>query len=139
MQDVETRELTDMQAAFVDHFVATGGKVGIAATRAGYADRAQGSKLLRDPKITKAIQQRVHDEIGTAAVSALGTVVKLAKSAKSDYVRLEAAKDLLNRAGYVPPDKHLLKVSGDLTVSFDIAPQGPVIEHETEEGGVENR
>lgn len=135
MQDVETRELTEKQDAFVSAYVASGGKVGLAATRAGYASKNEGSRLLREPKIIKAIQQRMQDEIGTAAVSALGTVKKLAQSARSDYVRLEAAKDLLNRAGYVPPDRQLLKVSGDLTVSFDIAPQGPVIDHKPEGGG----
>lgn len=124
MHDIQTQELTPMQEAFVEHYVQTGGKVGISATRAGYSDRTRGSQLLRDPKVIKAIQLRMLDEIGTSAVSALGTVKKLAKSARSDYVRLEAAKDLLNRAGYVQPDRHLIRVSGDLSVSFDIAPEG---------------
>ena len=58
-----------------------------------------------------------------------------AKSARSDYVRLEAAKDLLDRAGFKPPDKQLVKLSGDLSVSFDIAPQPIDV---TERGGLEN-
>lgn len=127
--------LTSRQAAFVEQYVQTGGKVGVSATRAGYADRTMGSKLLREPKIIKAIQSLMQDAIGVHAVTALGTVVKLVKSARSDYVRLEAAKDILDRAGYRPPDKALLKVAGDLTVSFDIAPQGPLIEANHEGGG----
>jgi len=126
--------LTDKQQAFVDHYVSTGGKVGIASQRAGYSSRTSGSTLLRDPKVIKAIQERMTDAIGVHAVAALGTVVKLAKSARSDYVRLEAAKDLLDRAGYKPPDKQLVKLSGDLSVSFDIAPQA--IDVSPQEGGV---
>lgn len=129
--------LTDKQQAFVDHYVATGGKIGIATQRAGYADRAAGSKLLRDPRVIKLIQERMTDAIGVHAAMALGTVVKLARSAKSDYVRLEAAKDLLDRAGYKPPDKQLVKLSGDLSVSFDIAPQA--INVTPTEGGVEKQ
>ena len=125
-------QLTEKQAAFVDLYVSTGGKVGIASERAGYADRATGSKLLRDPKVIKAIQERMVDAIGVHAAAALGTVVKLAKSAKSDYVRLEAAKDILDRAGFKPPDKQLVKLSGDLSVSFDIAPTAIDV---TPEGG----
>lgn len=128
-------ELTDKQQAFVSYYVASGGKVGIAATKAGYATRNEGSRLLRDPKIIKLIQEKMMDAIGVQAVSALGTVVKLARSARSDYVRLEAAKDLLDRAGYKPPDRQLIKVSGDLSVTFDIAPQAINV---TPEGGVEN-
>lgn len=128
--------LTEMQRAFVEHYVTTGGKVGIASQRAGYKDRATGSRLLRDPKVVKAIQEMMVDAIGVHAASALGTVVKLARSAKSDYVRLEAAKDLLDRAGFKPPDKQLVKLSGDLSVSFDIAPQPLVIEPEG--GGLKN-
>jgi phage terminase small subunit len=128
-------QLTDKQQAFVDLYVSTGGKVGIASQRAGYADRAQGSKLLRDPRVIKAIQERMTDAIGVHAAAALGTVVKLAKSAKSDYVRLEAAKDILDRAGYKPPERVDHRLSGDLSVSFDIAPTAIDV---TPRGGVEN-
>lgn len=133
MHDIQ---LTDKQRAFAEHYVSTGGKVGIASQRAGYADRAMGSKLLRDPRIIKHIQELMTDAIGVHAASALGTVVKLAKSARSDYVRLEAAKDLLDRAGFKPPDKQLVKLSGDLSVSFDIAPQPLDVSPVT--GGLEN-
>ncbi|CAB4187764.1 Terminase small subunit [uncultured Caudovirales phage] len=132
MHDVQ---LTDRQRAFAEHYVNTGGKVGIASQRAGYSDRTMGSKLLRDPKVIKLIQEMMVDAIGVHAASALGTVVKLAKSARSDYVRLEAAKDILDRAGFKPPDKQLVKLSGDLSVSFDIAPQPIDV---TERGGLEN-
>lgn len=123
MQDITTEQLTEKQAAFVEYYVSSGGKVGIAATKAGYSAREQGSRLLRDPKIIKIIQQRMMDEIGVAAVSALTTVKKLAKSARSDYVRLEAAKDLLDRAGYKPPERVDHRVAADLSVSFDVAPR----------------
>lgn len=107
----------------------------MSATQAGYADRTAGSALLRNPRVIKAIQQMMHDAIGVHAVAALHTVSKLAKSARSDYVRLEAARDLLDRAGYKPPDKQLVKLAGDLTVSFDISPEGHQIEGHTDSRG----
>ena len=130
MNDVK---LSDKQQEFVRWYVATGGKVGVSSTKAGYATKNEGSRLLRNPSILKAINEDMVNAIGTHAVSALNTVARLSKTARSDYVRLEAAKDLLDRAGFKPPDKQLIKLAGDLSVSFDIAPQ-TVIEHE---GGVE--
>lgn len=131
MQDLQTEQLTEKQMAFVEHYVSSGGKVGIAATKAGYAGREQGSRLLRDPKIIKIIQQRMMDAIGVHAVKALATVAKLSQSARSDYVRLEAARDLLDRAGYKPPERVDHRIAADLSVSFDVAPR-PTTEIEGE-------
>lgn len=129
MQDtITTSQLTEKQELFVDLYVRSGGKVGLSAERAGYADRSIGSKLLRDPKVIKRIQELTLEALGTHAVHALHTVAKLSKSARSDYVRLEAAKDLLDRAGYKPPERVDHRVSADLSVSFDITPSQPVVD-----------
>lgn len=136
MQDnLQTPSLTDKQEMFAELYVRSGGKVGLSAEKAGYADRSIGSKLLRDPKVIKRIQELTLEALGTHAVHALHTVSKLSRTARSDYVRLEAAKDLLDRAGYKPPERVDHRVSADLAVSFDIAPK--VIEHQPQEGGVE--
>lgn len=128
MTEIATPQLTEKQELFVDLYVRSGGKVGLSAEKAGYADRSIGSKLLKDPKIIKRIQELTLEAIGVNAVSALHTVVKLSKSARSDYVRLEAAKDILDRAGYRPPERVDHRVSGDLSVSFDITPTQPVVD-----------
>lgn len=129
MQDtIQTSQLTTKQELFVELYVQSGGKVGLSAEKAGYADRSIGSKLLRDPKVIKRIQELTLEALGTHAVHALHTVAKLSKSARSDYVRLEAAKDLLDRAGYKPPERVDHRVSADLSVSFDITPAQPVVD-----------
>jgi hypothetical protein len=41
--------------------------------------------------------------------------------AKSEYVRLEAAKDLLDRAGLKPVDKHSHSITGDISINIDLS------------------
>jgi hypothetical protein len=44
----------------------------------------------------------------------------LASGAKSEYVQLEAAKDILDRAGFKPIDRSQVQVAGDIRVSIDL-------------------
>jgi hypothetical protein len=66
------------------------------------------------------MMQRVRDELGTRATLALSTVSKLASNAKSEYVQLEASKDLLDRAGLKAPEKHMHLHAGDIKVEIDL-------------------
>lgn len=139
-----TRELTDKQQAFIDHYLATGGVIGEAAKRAGYADPTAGSRLLQNPKVLNVLNQRMLDAYTSGAVIAQSTVMKLMQHAKSDYVKLEAAKTWLDRAGHKPPERVDHRVAADLTVSFDVSPVTKTVDvtRETEasptEGGSEN-
>lgn len=128
--EVTDSKLTDKQAAFVSAYIASGGVVGLAAQTAGYASDNEGSRLLKNPNVINEIQKQMLAAIGTHAVSALDTMVKLSRSAKSDYVRLEASRDILDRAGFKPPDRIDHRVDGTLSVSFDIgvSTAGPVID-----------
>ena len=54
------------------------------------------------------------------AAKALGRVVQLSSGAKSEYVQLEASKDLLDRAGFKPIDRSQVQVAGDIKVSIDL-------------------
>jgi hypothetical protein len=123
MNDVTFKGLTEKQTAFVNAYVYNGGKVGAAAKKAGFVQVNEGSRLLREPKIVKAIQSLMQDALSIHAVKALATVAKLSLRSRSEYVRLQASIDLLDRAGYKAPDRSLVKVSGDLSVSFDISPR----------------
>ena len=129
-QDIQTAKLTDKQLAFVSAYIAAGGVVGAAAQAAGYASDNEGSRLLRNPNVINEIQKQMLAAIGTHAVSALDTMAKLSRSAKSDYVRLEASRDLLDRAGFKPPDRIDHRIDGTLSVSFDIGipASGPIVE-----------
>ena len=54
------------------------------------------------------------------SLGALATVRRLSSGAKSEYVQLEASKDLLDRAGYKPIDRSQVQVAGDIKVSIDL-------------------
>ena len=124
MGDIAERKLTDKQTALVEHLVANGGTIKDASQIAGYAEgesgRVSASKALALPHVQAYMMQRIRDELGTRATLALSTVTSLARTAKSEYVQLEASKDLLDRAGLKAPDKHMHLHAGDIKVEIDL-------------------
>ena len=124
MNDVARPKLTKRQMALVDHLVATGEPLARAAEAAGYAagesGRVTASKTIRLPHVQQYMMQRMNETFGLSATSALATVRRLSSSAKSEYVQLEASKDLLDRAGYKPIDRSQVQIAGDIKVSIDL-------------------
>ena len=47
-------------------------------------------------------------------------MVSLATEARSEYVQLEASKDILDRTGFKPPDRNRTEVLGDIQVKIDL-------------------
>jgi len=119
------RKLTDKQTALVDTIVASGCSSTEAATQAGYASgesgRVTASKALKLPHVQQYMMQRMGEECGLSATVAAGQLRRLVTGAKSEYVQLEAAKDLLDRAGYKPIDRSQVQVAGDIKVSIDLS------------------
>ena len=119
------RKLTKKQRLLIDTIVATGCSVTKASKIAGYSEgdsgRVTASKTLRLPHIQEYMQQRIRESIGLNATIASKKVLDLASSAKSEYVQLEASKDILDRAGYKPIDKAMHLVSGNIEVSIDLS------------------
>jgi len=119
-----TRKLTDKQTALVDTIVAKGCTLAQAAELAGYSKgesgRVTATKTMKLPHVQQYLMQRMNEEFGLSATLAAGTVRRLATSAKSEYVQLEASKDLLDRAGYKPIDRSQVQVAGDIKVSIDL-------------------
>ena len=119
------RKLTKKQRVLIDTIVATGCSVTKASKIAGYSDgdsgRVTASKTLKLPHIQEYMQQRIRESIGLNATIASKKVLDLASSAKSEYVQLEASKDILDRAGYKPIDKAMHLVSGNIEVSIDLS------------------
>lgn len=114
--------LTAMQQAFVCNYVENGGKGGDAAIAAGYAPSGAApyaSRMLSNPLIIKAIYGETVQRLGAYVPAALDRVAKLAASARSEYVQLEASKDLLDRAGLSAPKR--VDVSGQFSVSIDLS------------------
>jgi phage terminase small subunit len=119
-----SRKLTDKQTALVDTIVARGCTIAQAAEEAGYAagesGRVTATKTMKLAHVQQYLAQRMNEEFGLSATLAVGTVRRLATSAKSEYVQLEASKDLLDRAGYKPIDRSQVQVAGDIKVSIDL-------------------
>lgn len=116
--------LTNKQTALVDTIVATGCTIREAAQAAGYADgeagRVSASKALRLPHVQQYMMLRIQETLGLNATVALNKVMGLASGAKSEYVQLQAAQDILDRAGLKAPDKHMHLHAGDIKVSIDL-------------------
>ena len=119
-----TKELTPRQILLVDTLVATGCTITEASQIAGYAKgdsgRVSASKALRTHKVQQYMQSLVMNSIGLNATKASIRLMQLSESTKSEYVQLEASKDILDRAGYKAPDKHMHLHAGDIKVSIDL-------------------
>lgn len=117
-------KLTDKQRALVDTLVAEGCSIKDAAHKAGYADgeagRVTASKTLKLPHVQQYMMQAVTESIGLNATMAASKMLKLAQGAKSEYVQLEASKDILDRAGFKPVDRSQHLVAGEIKVSIDL-------------------
>jgi len=117
-------KLTKKQKSLVDTIVALGCSIKEAAAKSGYAEgesgRVTASKTLRLPHVQEYMQQVVRQSIGMNATIAAKRVLDLAQSAKSEYVQLEASKDILDRAGYKPVEKSMSLVQGNISVSIDL-------------------
>jgi hypothetical protein len=101
-------KLTKKQMALVDTIVATGCSVKEASAKSGYAKGESG-------RVTASKTLRLNATIASRKV------LDLASSAKSEYVQLEASKDILDRAGYKPVDKAMHLVQGNISVSIDLS------------------
>ena len=119
-----TKELTPRQILLVDTLVATGCTITEASQIAGYAKgesgRVSASKALRTHKVQQYMQSLIMNSIGLNATKASIRLMQLSESAKSEYVQLEASKDILDRAGYKAPDKHMHLHAGDIKVTIDL-------------------
>ena len=117
-------KITDKQRALVDTLVTEGCSVQKAAEAAGYSTgesaRTSGHRALALPHVQQYMQLKMTETFGISATGALATVARLSRSAKSEYVQLEASKDLLDRAGYKPIDRSQVQVAGDIKVSIDL-------------------
>jgi phage terminase small subunit len=113
-------QLSSRQIAFVVEYVANGGKRKEAAIAAGYAAASahvEAHRQLTKPNVIKAVYELTVAQMGAHLPAALARIAKLSDGAKSEYVQLEASKDLLDRAGLSAPKQ--VRVSGDISVSYD--------------------
>ena len=97
--------MTDKQAAFVREFALTGNATQ-SAIRAGYSEKSAYQKGFQLRwQFTREIEEETRRLMQGAVPGALAQVVDLAASAQSEAVRLQAAKDILDRAGLKPTER----------------------------------
>ena len=117
--------LTQKQTALVDTLVAKGCSIKQASAEAGYAEgesgRVSAMKALKQPHVQQYMMQAIADSMGLNATKALNKIVSLSNNAKSEYVSLEASKDILDRAGFKAPDKVMHSHVGNVNVKIDLS------------------
>ena len=125
MPDMTLVRLTEKQKKLVDTLVANGGSVKNASQVAGYSagesGRVSASKALKTPHVQQYMMQAIADSMGLNATKALNKIVSLSNNAKSEYVSLEASKDILDRAGFKAPDKVMHSHVGNVNVKIDLS------------------
>jgi phage terminase small subunit len=120
-------ELTEKQKSLVDTIVAKGCSIKEAAEIAGYstkgspeAGRVSASRTLRLPKVQSYMQSRIAQTLGLGAVSASKRLIDLSSGARSEYVQLEASRDILDRVGLRAPDRVAHNIQGDIKINIDL-------------------
>ncbi len=119
----QQRQLTEKQAAFVEALVTNGGNKTQAAITAGYSEntaRVQAYDLMRIPHVMQAIVEATMARMISDAPRAAEALHKLLDG-RSEYVRLEAAKEILDRAGLKPATNVNHRIAGDISVSIDLS------------------
>jgi len=121
-------KLTDKQKLLVDTIVADGCSIKEAAKKAGYssngseeAGRITASRTLRLTKVQQYMTSRIADTLGLGAVSASRKLIELSGNARSEYVQLEASRDILDRVGMRVPDKVKHSIEGDIKINIDLS------------------
>ena len=118
-------KLTEKQKKLVDTLVATGDSIKNCAKLAGYSEgeagRVSASKALKTPHVQQYMMTAIADSMSIHATKALSRIVNLSSNAKSEYVSLEASKDLLDRAGFKAPDKVMHSHVGNVNVKIDLS------------------
>jgi len=132
--------LTDLQAKFAELYVLDpekAGRGGDCAVLAGYsADSASvtASRLLRHPNVRKEIERLTREALGdhaAAAVQLLGRVVRDERAPLK--IRVDAAKAVLDRAGFVPPRAPEPVVFGDKPIAAMSIAELEAVARETRE------
>jgi orotate phosphoribosyltransferase len=121
---MKNSKLTQKQIALVDTIVTTGKSITECSQIVGYAKGESGrvvaSRTLRLPHVQRYMMERIANTIGLGAVTASKRLVELSNDAKSEYVQLEASRDILDRAGIRAPERIQHNIQGDIKISIDL-------------------
>mgnify|MGYP003136589378 CR=1 FL=1 len=115
--------LTPKQRRLVANVVYQGMSGSAAAIAAGYKENSavvSASKTLAKPHVQVYMNALTMSCFAERGAKALSSIERLMTGAKSEYVQLEAAKDMANRAGWQPPERKQVTVQGDVTVRIEL-------------------
>ena len=104
---------TEKQESFIESYCQPGNATK-AAIQAGYSQATpkQQGHVLKN-KFAKEIEQRIKKMVQDAVPAAVSQISILAQTATSEQVRLNASKDILDRAGLKPADRIEQRISHD--------------------------
>jgi len=120
----EETKISGKAKSLVDTLVATGCTITEASKLAGYkgnSSRVSASRMLRKPEVQAYMMQEINRSLGLNSAKASAKLVALSQGAKSEYVQLEASRDILDRAGFKAPEKHQHLVGGDFKINIDLS------------------
>jgi phage terminase small subunit len=102
--------ITEKQLKFIENYCETGDAVQ-SAVNAGYKNSHtivnQACKLKRE--LSREISKRMLEKFVDKAPIAFGTLTELMNESDSDTVRLQAAKDIMDRGGFKPKDTMVIE------------------------------
>ena len=96
-----TRTFTDKQLALIDH-ISAGLDAKAAMTKAGYSSKMHPAAAMT-PAIVSEIRARTGQQLQGLAPRALEVVAQLLEHGQTERIRLEAAKTILDRSGFIAP------------------------------------
>ena len=108
--------------AVAEYIVHHGQKPIDAVRSAGFSEKsAKGIRwrLWNDQRFMEHLARVTWQKVAENASMAPHLMAQLVGSTRSDYVKLEALKDMLDRGGIRPPDK--VQVDSNVTISIDLS------------------
>jgi hypothetical protein len=120
---ITTTRLDPQQLHFITTLLELGGGPqhgAEAALVAGYADDARGAEraarmLLEDPKIARALRERVENRFVAAVGGAFNTLWEICTKGRSETARITAAREILDR-GIGPVPSRSFSMNASLTI-----------------------
>ena len=124
-KSLTANKLTYKQRTLVDTLVSQDVSITKAYAIAGYAKGESGrvvaSKTLRLPHVQAYLMEIVGHHLSQSSISSVKRLRHLVDHAKSEYVQLEASKDILDRVGFRQPDRVKHTLDGDINVNIDLS------------------
>ena len=121
--DALEAKLTHKQRQLVVNVGLMGMSGADAAREAGYNGTNHtviASKTLAKPHVAEYLQALLMSQLSARGGTALHVIDRLMNTARSEYVQLEAAKDMANRAGWQPPERKQVTVQGDVSAKIEL-------------------